>query len=246
MRPDIIRLGRNFLLSLGGEGLQSGLHFALSLALIRLLSPHDYGVFAIALVLGGIALTYGNALVSTPATVFMPRLKSPGAVDFQDVVFGSVAVMIAAGVAIIVTAGLYLTVGQFVEAMAGGALTGLWTLRNHVRCGMFARRAMAAATLSDFSYSASGIVFIAILVWRMPALQLTGVLLALAGANIIAILVALCASGRRVRVSFRRSIWRRYRTIWSEIAWSLVATTTWNVQGQGLTFLVAAIVGPAA
>jgi O-antigen/teichoic acid export membrane protein len=51
---DIIRLGRSFLLSLGGEGLQSGFHFVLNLLLIRLLSPHDFGVFAIAFVLGGI------------------------------------------------------------------------------------------------------------------------------------------------------------------------------------------------
>src|SRR5581483_7897984 len=235
MRPDIIRLGRNFLLSLGGEGLQSGLHFALNLALIRFLSPHDYGVFAIALILGGIALTYGNALVSTPATVFMPRLKSPGAVDFQDVVFGSVAVVIAAGIAVIVAVGLYLSVGQLAEAIAGGAFIGLWTLRNHVRCTMFARRTMAAATLSDFSYSASGIVFVGGVLWRLPGLpQLTGVLLALIGANVVAILVALLASRRRVRVSLRRGVRRRYRALWSDVVWALVGTTTWVIQAQGL------------
>jgi O-antigen/teichoic acid export membrane protein len=134
-----------------------------------------------------------------------------------------------------------------VEAIAGGTFIGLWTLRNHVRSAMFARRAMAAATLSDFSYSVSGILLVAGVLWLLPDLpQLSGVLLALAGANIVAILVALRAAGRRVRVSFRRGIWRRYRTIWSEIAWSLVATTTWNIQGQALMFLVAAIVGPAA
>src|SRR5690242_8870769 len=43
---DIVRLARNFLLSLGGEGLQSGIHFVLNLVLIRLLSPHDFGIFA--------------------------------------------------------------------------------------------------------------------------------------------------------------------------------------------------------
>src|SRR4051812_43291946 len=54
---DIVRLCRNFLLSLGGEGLQSGIHFVLNLVLIRILSPHDFGIFAIAFVLGGISLT---------------------------------------------------------------------------------------------------------------------------------------------------------------------------------------------
>ena len=247
MRRDIIQLGRNFLFSLGGEGLQSGFHFVLNLILIRLLSTHDFGVFAIAFVLGGISLTYGNALVSTPATVLMPRLKSPGAIDFLDVAFGSMALMISAGIGIIVAAGLYVAVGHLAEAIVGGTFTGLWTLRNHVRSVMFARRAVAAATLSDFSYSASGILFVGTVLWLLPDLpQLTGVLLALTGANILAILVALRAAGRRARVSFRRGIWRRYRTIWSEVVWSLVGTTTWNIQGQALLFLVAAIVGPAA
>src|SRR5262249_18332773 len=153
---------------------------------------HDFGVFAIALVLGGISLTYGNALVSTPATVFIPRLKSPGAIDFQDVVFGSMALMISAAIAIIVTAGLYLAVGQLAEAIAGGTFSGLWTLRNHARCAMFARRTMAAATLSDFSYSASGILLVGGVLWLKPDLpRLTAVLLALAGASIVAICVAL-------------------------------------------------------
>ena len=96
MSHDIKRLGRNFLLSLGGEGLQSGFHFALNLILIRVLSVYDFGLFAIVFVLGGIALSYGNALVSIPATVHMPRLKSPGAVNYQDVVFSSIALVISA------------------------------------------------------------------------------------------------------------------------------------------------------
>src|ERR1041385_8695483 len=188
MPRDIIQLGRNFLLSLGGEGLQSGFHFILNLSLIRLLSPHDFGVFAIAFVLGGISLTYGNALVSTPAAVLIPRLKSRGAVDFQDVVFGSIALMISVGIATIVSVGLWLAVGQLAEAIAGGTFAGVWMLRNHVRNVMFARCAMAAATLSDFSYSMTGILVVGGVLGLLPNLpQLTGVLLALTGANIVAI-----------------------------------------------------------
>ena len=244
---DIVRLGRNFLLSLGGEGLQSGIHFVLNLVLIRILSPHDFGIFAIAFVLGGLSLTYGNALVSTPAAVLIPRLKSRREADFQEVVFGSIALMISAAIMIIVAAGLWFATGQVVEAIAGGTFSGLWTLRNHVRCVMFARHAVIAATLSDFSYSASGVLSIAGILLLLPDVpQLTGVLLALTLANIVAISVALRAQSRPARVSFSKQIWRRYRAIWSDIAWSLFGTTTWAIQGQGLMFLVAAIVGPAA
>ena len=95
MRRDLIQLVRNFTLSLGGEGLQSAFHFALSLVLIRLLSAHDFGVFAIAFVLGGIALTYGNAFISVPAAVRLTPLSGRPAVKYVDAVFGSIALLVS-------------------------------------------------------------------------------------------------------------------------------------------------------
>ena len=81
------------------------------------------------------------------------------------------------------------------------------------------RSVAVAATLSDFSYSASGVLFIGAVLFLLPDLpQLTGVLLALTLANIVAIFVALRALGSPARVSFRRSVWRRYRAIWSDVA----------------------------
>lgn len=244
MHRDLIQLGRNFLLSFGGEGLQSGFHFLLTLLLIRLLSVHDFGIFAIAFVLGGIALTYGNAFVTVPATVRLARLKSPGSVDYLDVVFGSIALLVAIAAALLSALALWLTTDHALEALAGGAFAGSWTLRNHVRTVMFARRAIAASVASDFSYSAFGIAFVALLVWRSNV-SITSVLWALATANVVAIAVALRAVNRP-RVSYRPRTASHYGAIWPDVRWSLVAATTWNVQSQALTFLVAAIAGPEA
>ena len=200
---DLPRLIRNFILSLGGEGVQSGFHFVLNLILIRLLSAYDFGVFAIAFVIGGIAITYGNALVSVPAAVHMPRLKSPGAMNYQDVVFGSIALVFALLVGVVVSAGLFVTLGD-VEAAAGGAFVGLWTLRNHMRTVMFVRRMTTAVTLSDVSYTASGIALVAAALWLdQEGERVTSVLAALAIANLLAIGVALRALRLRIRVSFR-------------------------------------------
>jgi len=244
---DIPRLIRSFILSLGGEGIQSGFHFVLNLILIRLFSAYDYGIFAIAFVLGGISVNYVNALVSVPAAVHMPRLKSPGAMNFQDVVFGSVAAVFAGLIGVVVSFGLFVTLGHGIEAVAGGTFVGLWMLRFHIRIAMFARRATGAVTLSDISYTTSGVALVAAALWLdQEGDRVTSVLAALAVANVIAIGVALRALRLRIRVSLRTAVWRRYRRIWSDISWSLFGATTWSIQSQGIMFLVAAIAGPAA
>jgi O-antigen/teichoic acid export membrane protein len=246
MMRDITTLGRSFLLSFSGEGVQSGFHFGLNLVLIRVLSAYDFGVFAIAFVLGGISLTYGNALISVPATIELPRRKSSRAFDYFDVVFGTIALLISAAIGIIVAAGLWLTIGSGGEAVAGGAFVGTWTLRNHIRSVMFARQAAAAATLSHLSYSASAIALIATpsLFGRVP--DVASVLTALTVGNLVGSYLPLRLTHRRMRFSFRKDMGRRYWKIWRDVTWSLFGTTTWNIQGQGLMFLVTSFVGPAA
>src|ERR1044071_1439143 len=185
MARDITTLGRNFLLSLSGEGVQSGFHFALNLLLIRILSAYDFGVFAIVFVLGGISLTYGNALISVPATIELARQKSTRAFDYLDAVFGTVAFLISIAIAVIIAGGLWLTIGIGSEALAGGAFVGSWTLRNHIRAVMFARYAPEAATLSHLGYSMTAVVPIAGILVLGRALDVTSVLTALVIGNLV-------------------------------------------------------------
>lgn len=247
MRHNVIALGRNYLLSLTGEGLQSGFHFVLNLVLIRALTAYDYGLFGIIFVLGGIALSYGNALASIPASVHMPKLKNVSAVRFQEVVFGSVAVGISITFTVAIAVILGLATGQILEALAGGAFVGTWTLRNHLRAVLYARRTTLAVTLADLGYSVSGIASIALLLWLESGTpKVTPVLAMLAAANMISVGVALMSLATPVRISFGRNVRRRYLAIWPETKWSLIGVTTWTIQGQAPMFLVAAMVGPAA
>ena len=55
---ELRRLGHRFILMLGGEVAQSAFHFGLNIVLVRNLTPHDYGRFAILFLVGGLALTY--------------------------------------------------------------------------------------------------------------------------------------------------------------------------------------------
>ena len=168
MVRDGLALGRSYLMSLGGEGFQSAFHFGLGILLIRLLTPYDYGVFAIVFILGGLSLTYGNALVSIPANLHIARVKGGRIADFHDVVFGSVALLVCATLALLVTGGLWVAIGSPGEACAGGVFVGLWTMRNHLRNVLFARQAMAGAMLADFTYAAAGTVLnLALLIGRL-------------------------------------------------------------------------------
>jgi O-antigen/teichoic acid export membrane protein len=244
---DVAALGRKYALALGGQALQSGFHFILNLLLIRELTAYDYGVFAIVFILGGISITYGNSLVSIPANIRIARLRSLRTVAFLDAAFGSVALSICLGVAVIVASGLWLTIDRPGESLAGGAFVGIWTLRNHVRSTMFARQRASTVTLSDAFYTATGAALVAGLLYLRPVVpQATTILLLLTAANAVAITVALAMLRHPIRISLRRSVRRTYRALFGEIGWSLIWVTTWNIQGQGLMFLVAAIVGPAA
>lgn len=244
---EVLRLGRRFILSLGGEGTQSAFHFLLNLFLIRLLNAHDYGVFAIVFVLGGVALTYCNALVSVPTAVHLPRLRSPGAGRYQEVMLGSIALLFALAVGIAVATGLFLTLRDLEQSLAGGTFVGLWMLRNHVRTVLFAYKKNAIATLADVSYTIGGVAFVALML-RLHSVGAgaTSAIWGLALANLLGIAVALFVRRSPLRVSYGSSVWRRYRKIWRDVGWSLVGTTTWTIQGQALAFLVAAFAGPSA
>ena len=53
----------------GGEAMQSGLSFALNVALLHVLPAKQYGVFALIMVIGGIGLTYIRALTAMPRKI---------------------------------------------------------------------------------------------------------------------------------------------------------------------------------
>lgn len=243
----ISSLARRFALGLAGEGLQSGFHFAVNLVLIRTLPAYDYGLFAIIFTLGSLALTYSNALVATPAAVNIPRYRSPGATAFQDVVLGSMAGVLAAAIALVVMAGVAVWEGSLGVAVSAGLFVSAWSLRNYVRTALFAQRLPAAAARSDLCFAGVGALCLAALPIPKPGVGgLSEALAILAFANVVGIAAALLGGGRRIKVSLRGSIWRRYRTHWRQVSWSLAGVTTANVQAQFQTFLVAALAGPAA
>ncbi|WP_156387531.1 hypothetical protein [Methylobacterium sp. Leaf399] len=245
-RRDLVRLGRRFVLMLGGEVLQSVFHFGLNIALVHALVPHDYGLFAIVFLIGGIALTFVRAVAGMPASVFIPQARGARAMRAQAVTFGSGAALLSLAMGLGTALVLAIPLGA-ATAAAGGAFVGLWCLRSYLRNMLFACRRPGIAGISDATFAGTGTVLLACLLAGGRAdLVLPGSLAVLAAAHGIAILAGLAAFREPVRISLGRHVLRRYRGLWRSLAWSVAGVATANIQAQGQTLLVALLAGPAA
>ena len=234
---------RRLVLGLGGEGMQSGLHFALNLTLVALLPPHDYGVFAFTLVLGGVGLTYVRSLTAMPASIYIGRARRDTFSDFYEGAFRAAALVWCFVMGAI--AGLILSAWSDSAACSGGAVVGLWSLRSHSRTVGFALRRPGAVTLGDAVFAATGAAGSA-LALGYAADRLQGVLLALAFANFAGAATILIARGAAPRLDFGRRARHFYFRLALRLVWSLFSVTAVILQGQGLSFLVVGVAGPAA
>ncbi len=243
MRPNRRRLA-TFAVTLFGEVVQSGFHFALNIMLVRSLTQHDYGVFAIVFLAGGLALTYVRALAGVPISTFLPAQRDRRAGRAIDVTFGTGAL----AVSVVVGLGIagFLVVADTVNPVAGGAFVLLWCLRSYLRLALYAKNLAAFATASDVTFALSGAALAFLLVHGDDAARTDGVFVALACAHAVGIATALLAVRQPIRLSLKASSWRRYHTIRRQLGWSLVGVTTTNLQGQGQTLAMALLLGPDA
>ena len=234
---------RRLTLVLGGEAMQSGLHFGLNLALIALLPAQDYGTFAFTLVLGGVGLTYVRSLTAMPASTYIGRARNAVAANFYEGAFGAAALALCAAMAVI--AGAVLATFGEKAALSGAAVVGLWSLRSHLRTIGFARRHAIAVTVGDAAFAATGALASAAAL-HFASDRLEGVLLALALANVAGALALSVMRGAAPLVDFGRRARRFYLSLAWRLAWSLYSVTAVILQGQGVAFLVVAFAGPAA
>jgi hypothetical protein len=234
---------RRFALVLGGEGLQSGLHFALNLAVMAMLPGREYGAFAFVLVLGGVGITYLRSLTALPAANFIGRARRARIADFHE--GGFTATALALSLLIGAASVCALWAWSPAAAESGAAVVALWSFRSHLRGVGFARREAGPVMIADAAFAATGaLASFAALRWGVD--KLDDVLLALAFANLVGCAAFFVARRRRPRVDFGRRARRFYFGLSRRLVWSLYSVTATILQGQGVAFLTVAIAGPAA
>lgn len=238
------RFGGRFAVVLSGELIQALFHFVLNVVLVRTLSTHDYGLFAIVFTSGAVGIAYIRALVAVPATLFLSRSLRRPAERGYDVLFGASATLVALLMALVASAALWPLMGA--SGIAGGAFIGLYAFRSYLRIVLLARKAAPIAGMSDLVYSVCGIGFTLFFLFEGAASRLDHAFVALALAHALGTAVSFLALRAPIRLSFRPRLLRRYLGIWRTLAWSLFGVTSLTLQGQGLTLVFALLAGPAA
>ena len=230
-------------LVLGGEGLQSGLHFGLNLAVMAMLPARDYGAFAYALVLGGVGLTFIRSLTALPAANYIGRAQRAGVADFHEGGFTAAALALCAVITLLAL--LILLAWSPDAAGPAAAVVGLWSFRSHLRGIGFARRQAGPVLIADAVFAAVGALG-AFAALHYGVDKLRDVLLALALANIAGAAAFFIARRRLPRVDFGRRAMRFYFGLLRRLVWSLYSVTATVLQGQGVAFLTVGYAGPAA
>lgn len=233
-------------LSVGAQAMVSGFHFALNLLLLRVVSPYDYGVFAFAFVMAMFASAINNALISTPLTVYTPVIEDEQERAQQEAMFStlnlllfSVLILLGAGYAI--WSELPVSIGLSVSVFVA-----VYAARQYSRSTGYARMRPLITASGDTTYVVSGTLIVVALLLTVDQLTVSHVLLALAAANLCAMLnERLRLHGFNRRWLFLSRI-NSYNKVWEQSRWALAGSLTTLFLAQAHSVIITSTNGPHA
>lgn len=234
------------MLSVGAQALVSGFHFALNLTLLRLVSPYEYGVFAFAFVMAMFASAINNALISTPLTVYTPVIDDAEERQQQEAMFSTLnlllfAVLMAAGMAYAFWSDLPGTLG-----IGATAFVAVYSARHYSRSAGYARLRPLITATGDTTYVISGVLIVVALILSTEELAIGHVLLALAAANLCAMLVERARLHGFSKSWFSLAKVNNYRHVWEQSRWALIGSLTTLFLAQAHSVIITSTNGPNA
>lgn len=239
----LLPLARRLVMMIGGEAMQSAFHFALNILLLHRLSAESYGLFALAMVMGGVAITYVRSLTAVPASIWIGRESGRHRAHAYDVSFASGAFVLSVAISLVTI--LLMLAWDATEIGSVGIFVLFWSFRSHLRVSNFALGRPGLVTLSDLGFTAFSVLATGFVVWRGGDL-LHETFLALAVTNALGVAIMLLGMRRPIRFTLRASMRRRWLGLWRSVRWSALSATTVTLQGQAMALLVASFAGPAA
>lgn len=239
-------LRSRLVVSVGAQALVSGFHFSLNLLLLRLVTPYEYGVFAFAFVMAMFASAVNNALISTPLTVYTPVIKDNRERKAQEAMFSTLN--LALFFLILILGLVYANWVELDSRIAFGvpAFIAVYSARHYSRSTGYARMRPLVTASGDTTYVSTGVFLVALLVWFTDSFSVGDVLIALALANLAAMLV------ERLRLNGIRHRWltlapiRSYREVWVQSRWALAGSLTTLFLAQAHSVIITSTNGPNA
>lgn len=228
-------------LSMAGTLAIAGSNFLLSLVLIPLLAPADYGFFIFGQVLTAFSYSIVNAMGGTPLSISLNR----GTPDWQpeylaimkvDAILSVLAGLVAVGSGFLF--GMPLPVTLFM-----GLFTFAAALRWGFRCAEFARHRVKSTGISDLIYACVVITGCAIMhvQYLGDTLLVASITVATAASLSAAYLwLTLEKVGGRSRLSHYGRVWR------GQSRWALLGVITTEMTSNGHAYLVTFMAGPQA
>lgn len=233
-------------LSVGAQALVSGFHFALNLLLLRMVTPYDYGVFAFAFVLAMFASAINNALISTPLTVYTPVIKDPIERGEQEAMFSTLNLFLF--IMLVLFGASYAHWAELDTTIMVGvtSFVAVYSARHFSRSAGYARMKPLITASGDTAYVFSGVLIMTVLVLSEDKLPIGHVLLALAAANLVAMLVERIRLHGANRKWFVLSRISSYNKIWEQSRWALAGSLTTLFLAQAHSVIITSTNGPNA
>ena len=233
--------------SIGGQASASAFNFLLNIILIRSLQPHDFGIFALVLIVAYFVIGIANALSIGPIAIYLPGIRSRLRMKFMTLMFIYINSLIVVASVLIMTGGMLIFAADLPLALCAGLLVGAMTARQFYRGMGFARRLPNIYLGSDLIFVAGGLALVVVPFELMEnGMGVPLIFLFLAIANLAASVITARAMTARILVPPRTSYLKHYRLIWRDLRWSLLGVVVWTLRLNAHSFIITYFAGAAA
>lgn len=241
MMPQLLR----YLQAGVGPIASAGAQFLLSLTLLRMLSPTEFGSFAFLLVASQFSWGLWSALFCAPLPVLLSEQGKDGMEQIERCMLSTNLVAAIGALALFFGLGLMLNVPPFAAAIFA-LYSGVALLRWLARAHAYALGSPLRTMMSDIAYSATLVAGIGMMVMT------DGKSLELAYTALLAsAIIGMLPFGKRYLalqfIRFDPRLIMGYRDIWRRHSgWSLMGVITTEATANAHVYLVTTLWGPAA
>ncbi|NNF65234.1 MAG: hypothetical protein HKN07_13380 [Acidimicrobiia bacterium] len=235
-------IGR-YVRAVASQGVVSAFHFVLNIALIRLLEPAEYGLFALVFAVAFIVASVSNALFTVPLSVLRPGSPEDQQTVLEQklttpaLVFGAAAAMFTLLASILLSGTEATLLGT-----SAGLFIATFLVRTHARGAGYSRFDASAVLRADLVYVVAAASTIVAVFWLWPTARVAWVLfLALSAANLASI-VTMTPRNTVGRILSARLL-QNYEPYWVHARWALLGAVSTMLAAQGHSLVISLVKG---